>query len=155
MIRTKALVKNLLMSKFYSKSNREHKLRILKIVILNTKWKDCKSRKNLYTKNFMYTKKFYVHENAAVNLSKIYPLKNAKKTCKPNNRHSNRDWINKTNSRIKFLHRKNQFLTPVLRRLLCNALIQPHFYYASSAWYTNLTQKMKNKIQITQNKWIR
>ena len=42
----------------------------------------------------------------------------------------------------------------MLRRLLCNALIQPHFDYASSAWYPNLTQKMKNKIQIMQNKCI-
>ena len=57
--------------------------------------------------------------------------------------------INKINSRLKFLHRKNKFLTPTLRRLLCNALIQPHFDYASSAWYPNLTQKMKIKIQIT------
>ena len=63
--------------------------------------------------------------------------------------------INKINSRLKFLHRKNKFLTPALRRLLCNALIQPHFDYASSVWYPNLTQKMKNKIQITQNKCIR
>ena len=29
----------------------------------------------------------------AVNLSKIYFLKNAKKTCKPNNPDLNRDWI--------------------------------------------------------------
>ena len=63
--------------------------------------------------------------------------------------------INKINSRLKFLHRKNKLLTPALRRLLCNALIQPHFDYTSSAWYPNLTQKMKNKIQITQNKCIR
>ena len=63
--------------------------------------------------------------------------------------------INKINLRLRFLHRKNKFLTPALRRLLCNALIQPHFDYASSAWYPNLTQKMKNKIQITQNKCIR
>ena len=35
--------------------------------------------------------KFYVHEIAAVGLSKIY---NAKETCKPNNRDLNRDWIN-------------------------------------------------------------
>ena len=63
--------------------------------------------------------------------------------------------INKKNSRLRFLHRKNKFLTPALRRLLCNALIQPHFDYASSAWYPNLTQKMENKIQITQNKCIR
>ena len=63
--------------------------------------------------------------------------------------------INKINSTPKFLHRKNKFLTPALRRLLCNALIQPRFDYASSAWYPNLTQKMKNKIQIKQNKCIR
>ena len=35
--------------------------------------------------------KFYVHEIAAVNLSKLYFLKNAKKTCKPNNGNLNRD----------------------------------------------------------------
>ena len=39
--------------------------------------------------------KFYVHEITAVNLSKICLLKNAKKTCKPNIRDLNRDWINK------------------------------------------------------------
>ena len=50
--------------------------------------------------------------------------------------------INKINSTPKFLHRKNKFLTPALRRLLCNALIQPQLDYASSAWYPNLTQKM-------------
>ena len=35
--------------------------------------------------------KFYVHEIATVDLPKIYFLKNAKKTCKPNNRDLNRD----------------------------------------------------------------
>ena len=40
----------------------------------------------------MYMKKFYVHEIAAVDLSKIYFLKNAKKTCKPNNSDLNCDW---------------------------------------------------------------
>ena len=63
--------------------------------------------------------------------------------------------INETNSRHKFLHRKHNFLVPALRRLLCNALTQPPFGYASSACYPNLTQKMKNKIQITQNRCIR
>ena len=43
----------------------------------------------------MYTKKFYVHEIAVVNLSK-----NAKKTCKPNNLDLSRDWI-KENLRNK------------------------------------------------------
>ena len=30
--------------------------------------------------------------------------------------------IDQVNSRLKFLHRQNGFLTPPLRRLLCNAL---------------------------------
>ena len=38
-------------------------------------------------------KKFYVHEIAAVNLSKIYFLKNINKTCKPNNHNLDRNWI--------------------------------------------------------------
>ena len=37
--------------------------------------------------------KFYVHEIAALNLSKIYFLKNAKKTCKPNNCDLHPNWI--------------------------------------------------------------
>ena len=31
--------------------------------------------------------------------------------------------ISKVNARLKFLHRNNKYLTPNLRRLLCNALI--------------------------------
>ena len=63
--------------------------------------------------------------------------------------------INKINGKLKFLYRKNRFLSPELRRMLCNALIQPHFDYACPVWYPNLTEKMKKKIQITQNKCIR
>ena len=46
--------------------------------------------------------------------------------------------ISKINCRLRFLYRKNRFLSQRLRRLLCNALIQPHFDYACSAWYPNL-----------------
>ena len=63
--------------------------------------------------------------------------------------------MNKVNSRLKFLYRQNRFLTPCLRRLLCNALIQPHFDYACLAWYPNLKKKLKLKLQTTQNKCIR
>ena len=35
--------------------------------------------------------------------------------------------LGKINGRLKFLYRKRGFLTPSLKRLLCNALIQPHF----------------------------
>ena len=39
--------------------------------------------------------------------------------------------------------------------MLCSALILPHFDYACLAWYLNLNGKMKAKIQIMQNKFIR
>ena len=39
--------------------------------------------------------------------------------------------------------------------LQCNTIIQPHFDYASSAWYPNLGKGLKNKLQIAQNKCIR
>lgn len=44
--------------------------------------------------------------------------------------------INKINNKLKFLHRKNRFLTSVPKQFSCNALVQPHFDYACSAWYT-------------------
>ena len=59
------------------------------------------------------------------------------------------------NSRLKFLYRKNRYLTLYLKRLLCNALIQPHFDYACSAWYPNLNKKLKSKLQTVQNRCIR
>ena len=49
--------------------------------------------------------------------------------------------IDKINSRLKFLRRQNRFfLTPPLRRLLCNALTQPLFDYACTAWFPNLSK---------------
>ena len=63
--------------------------------------------------------------------------------------------INKTNRKLEFLYRKNRFLSPELRRMLYNVLIQPHFDYTFPAWYSNLTEKTKTKIKITQNKCIR
>ena len=46
--------------------------------------------------------------------------------------------IGKINSRLKFLYQKDRFLDDLLRRLLCNSLIQPQFDYACTAWYLNL-----------------
>ena len=66
------------MSKFQWKNNLERKLHIFEII----------SQK-------LVNEKFYLQQIAAVNLSKIYFLKNAKKTCKPNNRDLNRDWKRK------------------------------------------------------------
>ena len=44
-------------------------------------------------KYFTHTKKIYVHEIAAANILKLCFLKNAKKTCKPNNLDLKRDLI--------------------------------------------------------------
>ena len=63
--------------------------------------------------------------------------------------------IDKINSRLKFLRRQNHFLTLPLRRLLCNALIQPLFGYACTAWFPNLSKKLRLKLQATQNKCIK
>ena len=43
-------------------------------------------------------------------------------------------------------------LTPALKCLLCNALIQSHFDYACSALYQNLKKKLKHRVQTTRNK---
>ena len=59
--------------------------------------------------------------------------------------------IKKINLKSKFLCRKNG--APELQ--LCNAIIQPHFDYACSVWYPNLTQKLKKKLQIMLKKCIR
>ena len=63
--------------------------------------------------------------------------------------------IDKKNSRLKFLHRQNRFLTPPLRRLLYNAVIQPLFNYACTAWFPNLSNKLRLRLQVTQNKCLR
>ena len=62
--------------------------------------------------------------------------------------------ISKISCRLSFLYRKNRFLSQPLCRLLCNALIQPHFDYVCSAWYPNLNNRLKSKLQLLQNKCI-
>ena len=57
--------------------------------------------------------------------------------------------INKINGKLeRFFNGKIVFLIPGLRRMLCNAVIQPNFDYACSAWYPHLNAKLK-KLQIT------
>ena len=63
-------------------------------------------------------------------------------------------FISKISCRLSFLYRKNRFLLQPLCRLLCFALVQPHFDYACSAWYPNLNNRLKSKLQILQNKCI-
>ena len=62
--------------------------------------------------------------------------------------------IDKINSHLKFLHRQNPFLTPPLHRHLCNVLIQPLSDYACIAWFPNLSEKLRLRLQAMQNKCI-
>ena len=63
--------------------------------------------------------------------------------------------IGKINNKLKFLYRNTKSLNVDVKKLLVSALIQCHFDYASSSWYSGLTQKHKSKLQVTQNKVIR
>ena len=63
--------------------------------------------------------------------------------------------IIKINSRLRLLYRQNRILSFPLRRLLCNATIQPFFVYACNACYPNKNKKLKINLQAAQNKWIR
>ena len=60
--------------------------------------------------------------------------------------------VSKINNKPNFFYR---FLTPALRHLLCNALMQPYFDYACTAWYANLTKKLKHRSYSNQNSCIR
>ena len=62
--------------------------------------------------------------------------------------------INKINSRLRFLYRKNRYLSLPLCRLLSNSLMQLHFDYTCSAWYPNLNKRLKSKLQILKNECI-
>ena len=62
--------------------------------------------------------------------------------------------ISKVSTRLKLSHRENKYFTQNLSGLICNALMEPHFDYACSALYPNLSKKLKNKIQTSQSKCI-
>ena len=63
--------------------------------------------------------------------------------------------LNKINSRLRFLYRQSRFLNKPLRRLLCNAMIQPFFDYACPAWYPSLRKDLQKRLQVSQNNCVR
>ena len=63
--------------------------------------------------------------------------------------------IKKSSSRIKYLYRQASCLNQRCRKILVSALIQCHFDYAVSAWYSGSSQSSKHRLQTTQNKMIR
>jgi hypothetical protein len=63
--------------------------------------------------------------------------------------------IKKANSKLKFLNRKSKFLNFNTKKLLVSALIQCHYDYGCSVWYSGLNQNIRLKLQTAQNKVIR
>ena len=62
----------------------------------------------------------------------------------------------KINTNLQYLQLlQNEFLNPKFRRLLCNSLIQPHFDYDCIFLYPLVSQKLRKKIQATQNECFR
>ena len=52
--------------------------------------------------------------------------------------------IKKVNAKLKFLYRKSAFFGTNERKLLCSALVNPHFEYACNVWYRSVP-KVKHK----------
>ncbi len=63
--------------------------------------------------------------------------------------------IKKTNSRLKFLYRQAKTFTERTKKTLCASLIQCHFDYSCSSWFSSLTKILTNKIQVSQNNMVR
>ena len=63
--------------------------------------------------------------------------------------------IQKANCRLKFLYRNAKFLNRYVKRMLASSLIQCHFDYGCTFWFSGLSCKLKSKLQTTQNKIIR
>ena len=63
--------------------------------------------------------------------------------------------IQKASCRLKFLYRNAKFLNSSIKKLLVSALIQSHFDYGCTYWFSALSCKLKAKLQTSQNKLIR
>ena len=63
--------------------------------------------------------------------------------------------IQKSYSRLKFLCKKRDFLNYHTKRLLARSLVQCQFDYVFPVWFYSLTQDLKNKLQVTQNRLIK
>ena len=53
------------------------------------------------------------------------------------------------------MYRKANCLSSETRKTLSMALIQCHFDYSCSSWYAGVSQKLKNSLQVAQNKTVR
>ena len=60
--------------------------------------------------------------------------------------------IQKAFSRLKFLYRNAKFLNSNVKKLLVSALIQSHFDYGCTYWFSALSYKLKATFQTSKNK---
>ena len=63
--------------------------------------------------------------------------------------------IKKCVGRIAFLYRNSSCLDLNCRRILCSALIQPYFDYCCSSWYSGLTGKLRDRLDVLQRRMVR
>ena len=63
--------------------------------------------------------------------------------------------VSRCNSKLKFLYRQARHFDLPTKRLLVSSLIQSHFDYASSSWFSGLTKTHQRRLQVMQNKVIR
>ena len=63
--------------------------------------------------------------------------------------------LSKCSARLKCIYRHGKSLNEKSRKLLFSALVQCHFGYSASSWYMSLTKKLKQSLQIAQNKMVR
>ena len=68
--------------------------------------------------------------------------------------HAN-DVIKKCAGRISFLFRYSSLLDFHCRKIMCSALIIPYLDYCSSSWYSGLTKKLQNKLDVLQRCMVR
>ena len=62
--------------------------------------------------------------------------------------------LKEVNTKVKFLYKQIKCLKQRLKRLLCNALIQPNFDYGCTSWFS-FSIKMRSSNKQHKNKCIR
>ena len=63
--------------------------------------------------------------------------------------------VSKCVGRISFLYRYSSLLDEKTRAILCSALIQPYIDYCCSSWYSSLSAKLRQQIDVLQRRMVR
>lgn len=63
--------------------------------------------------------------------------------------------ISKVNQRVRFIARLSTFLNRRALEILSGALVQCHYDYACSSWYSAIPKILKTRLQSAQNKLVR